>query len=1327
MKKKYGKYFVFLMVSFLSTSFFIGRVRAAHTCTYSPGAASTVSYYTTSTVIGKGTKTFYKIWVNGQGQTYTAYCLKPGVKLHSNLVVKSCNPSDANGIRNTDQAMVNRAKKAINYCRGKSCGNPSKPEYAAAQTYIWGLSQKESSAAVRLVCQLSIGDSRYKHFSKKEQCNQTFDDSDDALNNLLSKDAYIKKKQLEEFEKMEKMTKDVWSGIASSSMTGNFTCLQDVSGKEQPVITLTEVQKCNDTCTNEEGKEVPITDCVNKCVKDGGNKTTCTNTCIETLCPYTKNDEDVCPPESDYPGKSLSSCVTLEMGKGKKHEDALTQCIADECYTTKSCSGVSYKYINDFPNCTNDGNGKIAEFKQVIDLGVKGTGSQNGEYYGEAGTYGGIYCKETSAKVNLPGGLNRSLRLGGYFIWPTSDNSNKNLLASTGFGNMYPLSFQGEMECHFQMAPDLTTSNKCNVNVVTLYETAYESLVKAANDTPSEANKGITQNDIATSKIGRKTLIDYEAPNKKLTDYLGISAGTWYDTHTRETIRKFAKVISKDTTCTYKDNTPELKEVKDDFVLHDPTYIKINTSSSILSSQYWKTFVENHDILNTNLKNADKVFDFSKVNLTAKNTYTYTMKYAFPVASGQTQTWYTKEGKIQVVDELPETVQKGNSYKSPTETCGTPKTVSKDNACLKKSATGCADEYFASLERWRKANYDYWDAQYTAAWKSCHNDYTYDCNCDTWNDGTKHNCKTCHRSETWCRDNNKNGAKDKYNKRQFWSENQQMGTALKNMKAKFNLYAEAYGQVVDTYMQIWQTSYYLGIENDSRQCNGDSCAYYNFETGAKLSYQDETGTPYKSYGESQIELVSPNLNSNGSPTYTCKIGNTDVLCGKGPLVEMYPKLKHFASDLWESEFYAQLGFSADFVNNMNTNKVKDIVNKITSTEINITTNEIFYNIPEDKLYKYISKGKVSEYSISKPSGNFEPIQVGGVLFGVLPTSYGNKVGKEYDLKLDNFIVGNNGAATNRGPGFKNEYVCNYKVTNDTDEDLKCPPGTNMAGMLLDLVQLNMSYEEAVAKYCDGNPPDPICPPEDMCYYCTDASGAKIDITTCVGSKGGDYDTCAAQYCKRYYCPKNTPNEWKEITNCVQNGNSYNSCVSTLCGKNGNKLFVYRTIDLNNPFPSMDADKTVQNSSYKDFFNLNVIGRKPGSNWFSGYLDDYTKENNYVKTKIIHNRNTDDGKAYEVYTKEPLYHFVLDRKTLLAIRNYNKEQTKNNKGGYADFNLTCITTENHKYVGMACRSSFVHSNISGIVTKDTKCGNAKNSNDLIKCLYGDETGDMTLGT
>lgn len=230
--------------------------------------------------------------------------------------------------------------------------------------------------------------------------------------------------------------------------------------------------------------------------------------------------------------------------------------------------------------------------------------------------------------------------------------------------------------------------------------------------------------------------------------------------------------------------------------------------------------------------------------------------------------------------------------------------------------------------------------------------------------------------------------------------------------------------------------------------------------------------------------------------------------------------------------------------------------------------------------------------------------------------------------------------------------------NSNDSNKYCPEPYDTTKNISACIKTGMSYDECVQK---------ICPGTDNEYKCknTNQAGGKMDITYCVHTKIGQGKTLqeAIDECDRLICPL----------------------------PNGLRI-IYRVIDLSNPFPSYNADRTVSQRGLSiGMFNDTVKGRYPGFNWNSKTV---------VKTKILNNRNV-DGDA--VYKKEPLYRFVLTTDTVKEIRKYNKKQAK----GYSDFNLNCLNNNS-----IACVSSFVHNPVYGLA--DGTCSGKLTKGNFYTC-------------
>ena len=207
----------------------------------------------------------------------------------------------------------------------------------------------------------------------------------------------------------------------------------------------------------------------------------------------------------------------------------------------------------------------------------------------------------------------------------------------------------------------------------------------------------------------------------------------------------------------------------------------------------------------------------------------------------------------------------------------------------------------------------------------------------------------------------------------------------------------------------------------------------------------------------------------------------------------------------------------------------------------------------------------------------------------------------------------------------------------------------------------------------------------------------------------------------YECPEDSDYPGKDITTCVYNkmgqgmklAQAIAACEKEECYKGtGGGNIIYRTISLENPFPSKDADdngttqaglEALNNRGLdlnKNTFNQTIKGRYPGTNWNSAVL---------VYNKILNNRGYRGSAIYQ--EAEPLYVIELDPKAIKEIREYNKKQISQSDG-YADFKLNCTD-------GAYCISSFLHNNSiktsagKEILTGGT-CKNAYNKKTFISC-------------
>ena len=377
----------------------------------------------------------------------------------------------------------------------------------------------------------------------------------------------------------------------------------------------------------------------------------------------------------------------------------------------------------------------------------------------------------------------------------------------------------------------------------------------------------------------------------------------------------------------------------------------------------------------------------------------------------------------------------------------------------------------------------------------------------------------------------------------------------------------------------------------------------------------------------------------------------------------------------------------------------NIVNTIKTREFSIYKSDTYTLETE---YKYLDKEKL-EYKKNN-SGLSNYISFDNT---VIPTSYENEIGKEYWLTISNIKFGMAGfGADELSNG--TTYACPVQFTKTrTPDTCICPEGTANAGKDLTcyIKDDDMTCADAKIQYCNDSS---IIIPEECGsdLYC-DAPMDNISIGSCINS-GGTRASCVAQFCPNsndIKCPNTNnvddPTMDDRLRDCVavkinqgiSKTEAINACEQLVCPYTNGKRIIYRTIKLENPFPSMDADATVTQKNLKiGMFNNTIKGRYPGSNWNGVTL---------VSKKIRNNRGVSGTTIYQ--EKEPLYTFVLNGTTIQRIRDYNDKQQE----GYNDFTLDCKINNS-----AACVSYFVHNTSYGLTSGE--CYKNTSKNDFYKC-------------
>ena len=220
-----------------------------------------------------------------------------------------------------------------------------------------------------------------------------------------------------------------------------------------------------------------------------------------------------------------------------------------------------------------------------------------------------------------------------------------------------------------------------------------------------------------------------------------------------------------------------------------------------------------------------------------------------------------------------------------------------------------------------------------------------------------------------------------------------------------------------------------------------------------------------------------------------------------------------------------------------------------------------------------------------------------------------------------------------------------------------------------------------------------------CYTCKTCNGTVKSTDQCISDRQEKYKEgfaeaqkkCNASICNddcsstEEYCSYTTKEAWNKCR--ITEGKSYGVCYLELCSgpiceKRGKcEKAVYRTIDLDNPFP---ADS--KNGTTARFSNTGTLGRTPGQSWNSIEV---------VKDNILEARGVKGNKLYT--EKTPLYTIVLTPQTIKEIKAYNKGKS------YNDFTLNCKNNDKTS----ACISDFIHTTIYSAINRNKSVANCYN--------------------
>ena len=223
----------------------------------------------------------------------------------------------------------------------------------------------------------------------------------------------------------------------------------------------------------------------------------------------------------------------------------------------------------------------------------------------------------------------------------------------------------------------------------------------------------------------------------------------------------------------------------------------------------------------------------------------------------------------------------------------------------------------------------------------------------------------------------------------------------------------------------------------------------------------------------------------------------------------------------------------------------------------------------------------------------------------------------------------------------------------------------------------------------------ICRIENGKYYLGDGTEVSKEEYERVCLEPDDSgDTCRIENGKYYDFDGNeiTKEEYERICPatpyCPEDECPYGCCPSGECAPMpdgtcpglGGKDVIYRTIDLNNPFPGQDAEQ-----------------RNTGANWCSYNIKTQKIDCSY-NNKVVQEYVTDENTQVYDDDEHILYEVTLDADTIRSIRNYNDSNR------YDDWKLSCRDN------GRACFSDFLKDQIE--VTG--KCANKASKDAFYNC-------------
>lgn len=337
----------------------------------------------------------------------------------------------------------------------------------------------------------------------------------------------------------------------------------------------------------------------------------------------------------------------------------------------------------------------------------------------------------------------------------------------------------------------------------------------------------------------------------------------------------------------------------------------------------------------------------------------------------------------------------------------------------------------------------------------------------------------------------------------------------------------------------------------------------------------------------------------------------------------------------------------------------------TKNDIHSRTVTYTYSLPNN-TYKYVSKNNGISYKTISQVGDKPYLEIGSHM----PIHFTQtKLEKDYQLTIKKFNLTNFDNLILNGKTMSTKFTTSIETYIKTliDNGKVKPVYINglyyLNNTFIELLKKNnYTVNELLNSPC-GNTNNYTCYSNANGIYCydkdknTNTENTYVLFNTCINNEVTKLKSKNASYKNDLLYKCNF--EIDLIPKIPEEDDNPDTPTPTPTIKNGIDV-IFRTIDLDDPFPSIDAN-----------------GRITGSNWCAG-PEDCSNVNAVVDSVIINNRGV---KTEELYKElDPLYKITLTPAIIKEIRKYNKTTR------YDDFNLVCAANKDN------CKSDFIRTTL-----------------------------------